>query len=150
MVDPVIVPTVEPVIVPVLEPVIMPVLEPVIVPVREPVIVPTLDWVIPVLDPVIVPPLEIVMKESTSIPAVTMFRSCVIFDSPRGFKQMGQCGDGLRSCGSFMLPTQFVRFAKYTSQLFKLHAKRNVRLKYTIFHSLAGPIKIAAFGGRRV
>jgi hypothetical protein len=74
-------PMVDPVIVPTVEPVIVPVLEPVIVPVREPVIVPTLDWVRPVLDPVIVPPLEIVIKESISTPAVTMFRSCVILIS---------------------------------------------------------------------
>ena len=68
----------DPVIVPTREPVIVPVLEPVIVPVREPVIVPVLEPAIPVLDPVMVPALEIVIKESTSNPAVTIFRSCVI------------------------------------------------------------------------
>ena len=94
----------EPVMVPTREPVIVPVLEPVIVPVREPVIVPTLDCVIPVLDPVMVPALDTVIKASTSTPAVTIFRSCVIFDSPCKLNVLGPCGDRRSYPEVFALP----------------------------------------------
>lgn len=121
---------VDPVIVPTDEPVIVPVLEPVIVPVREPVIVPTLDCVIPVLDPVIVPPLEIVMKESTKTPAVTMFRNRVILillvysknAAVRGWVAIQRKFD----------PPHNLLNLQSTSQLINLHAKRNGRLKSTV------------------
>src|SRR5215213_2206933 len=70
--------TADPLIVPVREPVIVPLREPVMVPTREPVIVPTLEPVAPVLEPVIVPAKETVVKERSSTPAVTIFRTRVM------------------------------------------------------------------------